>query len=163
MLLARSIFAICLAVSLPWVPVFAGTDAAVDAPTISCGNGVPGGIHCVASKNDLKEARNAYARGLKFEERQHFQEAFVQFDQAARLAPQQSQFFSAREVAKAQLVFQHTARGDAFLASTQRVEAAAEFHAALELDPDNTYTQQRLAEAMRDTVDASLGGLTALL
>jgi general secretion pathway protein D len=163
MLRARYIVAIWLGASLACVPALAGGDDAVSPPKISCGNGVPGSINCVASKKDLKEAQNAYARGLKFEERQHFQEAFVQFDQAARLAPQESQFFSAREVAKAQLVFQHTSRGDAFLASTQRVEAAAEFHAALELDPDNTYTQQRLAEAMRDTVDTSLRGLTALL
>ena len=163
MLRARFILAMGLVASLLCSPAFAGGDATVDTPTISCANGVPGGINCVASKKDLKEARNAYARGLKFEERRHFQEAFVQFDQAARLAPQESQFFSAREVAKAQLVFQHTERGDAFLANAQRVEAGAEFHAALELDPDNTYTQQRLAEAMRDTVDTSLGGLTALL
>lgn len=162
MLRARIILAVGFMASLPCAFARAGTDA-TDTPAISCGNGVPGGVNCVTSATDLKEARNAYARGLRFEERQHFEEAFVQFDQASRLAPQDSQFFSAREVAKSQLVFQHTQRGDALLANSQRIDAAAEFHAALELDPDNTYTQQRLTEAMRDTVEKSSGGLPALL
>jgi len=160
---AQSILAVCLLAALPVVPSFAGSDAPVDIPAISCGNGIPGGINCVPSRKDLKDAHNAYARGLKLEDRQRFAEAFDAFDQASRLVPQDTQFFSAREVAKSQLVFQHTARGDAFLANAQGEQAAAEFRAALKLDPDNDYMQSRLADSLRVVAPPSPRGIPALL
>ena len=144
----RSILQVGFLVVLAGVSSFAGDDAAVDTATV-CGNGVPGGSNCVTSKKDLKEARNAYARGLKLEDHQRFEEAFTQFDEAARLAPRDAQFVSAREVAKSQLVFQHTERGNGFLANAQREAAAMEFRAALKLDPSNPYIQKLLEEALR--------------
>jgi len=137
---------------------FSATDATAEAPAISCGNGVPGGINCIPSKKDRKEALNAYSRGLKLNEHDRLDEAFAQFDQASRLIPQDVTFLSAREGAKAQLVFQHTERGDAFLADAQRQQAAAEYRAALELDPDNAYTQERLAEAVLDPTAHAMKG-----
>jgi len=106
-------------------PLFAGSEEAVDTPIISCGNGVPGGISCIPTRRDLKQARNAYSRGLKLEDRRNFDQAFLEFDEASRLVPRDTQFFSAREVAKSQLVFQHTERGDAWLADGHRDPAAA--------------------------------------
>ncbi|MGA8272964.1 MAG: hypothetical protein WB919_15485 [Candidatus Sulfotelmatobacter sp.] len=152
---APSILPVCVVLALASLPVFAAdnannNDAVIDPPSISCGNGIPGGISCLPSKRDLKDARSAYARGLKLEDRKLFEEAFVQFDEASRLAPLDTHFFSAREVAKSQLVFEHTQRGDTFLANAQREVAVAEYRAALKLDPDNTYTQQRLTAALRD-------------
>jgi len=144
----RSIFQVGFLLVLAGVSSFAGDDAAIDTAMV-CGNGVPGGSNCVTSKKDLKEARNAYARGLKLEDHQRFEEAFAQFDEAARLAPRDAQFVSAREVAKSQLVFQHTERGNGFLANAQREAAAMEFRAALKLDPSNPYIQKLLEEALR--------------
>jgi len=160
---APSILLVCLLLALTSIPAFGAHDVPLDPPAISCGNGVPGGINCVPSKNDLKQARNAYARGLKLEEHKHFEEAFTEFDKASRLVPQDLHFFSAREVAKSQLVFQHTARGEAYLADAQREPAAAEFRSALKLDPDNGYTEQRLAEALRDMAAPTPRGLPSLV
>jgi general secretion pathway protein D len=157
------ILAACLLAAPLSVPAFAGNDATVDAPPISCGNGVPGGVNCVASKKDRKEARNAYAHGLKLQEHRRLEEAFARFDEASRLVPQDIVFLSAREVTKAQLVFQHTERGDELLADAQGERAAAEYRAALKLDPDNAYTQQRLEEAMRDPAAPGLVWMTATL
>lgn len=148
---------------MPVVPAFAGTDATVETPVISCGNGVPGGINCIPTKGDLKEAHKAYARGLKLESHKDIAEAFAQFDDASRLVPQNTQFFSAREVAKSQLVFRHTERGDALLANNLRWQAAAEYRAALKIDPDNEYMQQRLVEALRDSAPSSPAKAPALL
>jgi general secretion pathway protein D len=145
----RSILAVCLLAALASALSFAGSDSAVVPVTISCGNGIPGSLNCVPSKEELKEARNAYSRGLKMQDHGRPEEAFAQFDQAARLVPHDAKFLSAREMTKAQLVFQHNERGDAFLADGQREPAAAEFRAALDLDPDNPYTQERLADATR--------------
>jgi tetratricopeptide (TPR) repeat protein len=158
-----SIPAICLLAAALGVPAFGERDSFVEAPVISCGNGVPGGITCIASKKGLKEARTSYAHGLKFHGHGQLDEALAQFNNASRLAPQDVKFLSAREVTKAQLVFQHTERGDKFLADAQREPAAAEYREALLLDPENSYTQQRLAEAMRDQTAYTLAGLTASL
>jgi general secretion pathway protein D len=159
----RSILAICVLAAMPGVPAFAGNDSTADTPTVACGNGVPGGVNCIPSKKDLKEAVHAYAHGVKLRDHKHLEEAFAQFDEASRLAPQDTLFLSAREVTKAQLVFQHTERGDAFLADAQQEQAAAEYRSALVLDPDNTYTQERLAEAMRDPAAPALSGIPAML
>jgi len=141
-------FAICLLTALAGLPAYARGAAAPDDSVISCGNGVPGGINCAPTRQDLKDAHNAYARGLKLEERQRFEEAFAKFDEASHLVPRNVQFFSAREVAKSQSVFQHTQRGEELLANFQPEQAAAEFRAALNLDPDNQYLQKRLAQAL---------------
>jgi Flp pilus assembly secretin CpaC len=159
----RSIFAVCLLAIVPAAPALAGNDADADPPIISCGNGIPGGVNCIPSKNDLKDARNAYARGLKLESRDRFDEAFAKFDEASRLLPGNAQFFSAREVAKSQLVFRHTERGDAFLADKQPGLAIAEFRAALKLDPDNDYMQKRLEDALLDSAPHVSGPVPELL
>jgi general secretion pathway protein D len=134
-----------------------------DATVISCGSGIPGGISCIPSHKDFKQARAAYKDGLKLQEHRRLQEAYVEFDEASRLEPQNTAFFSAREIVKSQLVFQHTERGDAFLAAFQPEQAAAEYRAALNLDPDNDYTQQRLAEALRRPDAGGSGALPLLL
>jgi general secretion pathway protein D len=151
--------------------MLAGASAFAEAnlpPIISCGNGVPGGFNCVASKKDLKQARMAYSRGLKLEDRRQYAEAFAAFDDASRLAPENSQFFSAREVAKSQLVYTHTQRGEDLLAKLQHDPAAAEFRTALKLDPDNSYIQSRLAQAQDDPAasdpsSSGTGSVPALL
>jgi general secretion pathway protein D len=157
------ILAVSLLAAMPAPPAFAANDATIDAPIISCGNGIPGGVYCAPTKKDLKEARNAYARGLKLEGQDRLEEALPHFDDASRLAPQDLAFLSAQEHTKSQLVYQHTERGDALLALAQPQQAVAEFRAALKLDPDNAYVEQRLTEALRDPVASRLGGVSAML
>ncbi len=154
---------VCLLAAMSEFPAFAVDDAPVGAPVISCGNGIPGGVYCAPTKKDLKEARNAYARGLKLQGQDRLEEAFAQFDDASRLAPQDLAFLSAQELTKSQLVYRHTERGDAFLADVQSNPAVAEFRAALKLDPDNAYVEERLAEALRDPVSSRLGGVSAMV
>jgi general secretion pathway protein D len=158
---AFSIHLLSFLVATLSIPLCHGSDAVIDTPIISCGNGVPGGVSCNPSKSDLREARNAYVHGLKLQDHRRMEEAFAKLDQASRLMPQNPIFFSAREVVKSQLVFQHTERGESLLAQGQPEQAAAEFRAAVELDPDNEYTRQRLAEALRKPGSAS--GVSATL
>jgi len=160
---AWSILAVGLLAATPAVPAFAANDLPVDAPIISCGNGIPGGVYCAPSKKDLKEARNAYERGLKLQDHHQMEQAFAQFDQALRLAPQDAKILSALEMTKSQLVFQHTERGDSFLAQAQPVTAAAEFRSALKLDPDNAYVAERLTESLRSPGASRLGEVSSML
>jgi tetratricopeptide (TPR) repeat protein len=140
-----SIFLLALALA---APALASTDES-PAPPVSCGNGVPGGVNCILSKKDLKQARTAFARGLKLRDHKEFEAAFAQFDEAARLVPQNPQFLSAREMVKAKLVFDHVERGNLLLLEDSRPQAAAEFQQALNLDPDNQFARDRLGEASR--------------
>lgn len=139
-----------------------GDDLSTGVP-LSCGNGVPGGINCVATKKEKKEAREAFARGLKLQEHKKVEEAYTQFDEAMRLVPQNPQFVSARELAKAQLVYNHIERGNVLLLEDSRVRAAAEFRAAIELDPDNNFARSRLQEASREWEPAVAAVLPAKL
>jgi Flp pilus assembly secretin CpaC len=140
-----------------------GDDAAVAVPPVTCANGVPGGVTCITSKKDLKEARTAYSHGLKLQDHKRFDEAFAQFDQAARLAPQNPQFMTAREIVKAQLVFDHVERGNALLTENEQPRAVAEYRAAIDLDPDNQFARERLAEATRDAAPTLNEGVPTLL
>jgi len=155
-----SILAVGLLAAMPAVPAFAANEATVDAPIISCGNGVPGGVYCAPSKKDLKQAHDAYNHALKLQDHGHLEEAFAQFDEAMRLVPEDARFLSAREMTKSLLVFQHTERGDTLLAEAQPEQAAAEFRAALKLDPENAYVSERLTESLRDPVASRLGGVS---
>ncbi len=164
----RFIFAACLIVTMSGVPSFAGSDDSTDAPTISCGNGVPGGVNCTLSKKELKQARKVYSEGLKLKNGGKLEESYAKFDEASRLNPKEVAFLSARESTKAQLVFQHTERAEALLAGNQPNLAQVEFRAALDLDPDNEYLQNRLRDtspgpAVRaPSLDASLPETTEI-
>ena len=118
-----------------------------------------GGINCIATKEDLKHARAAFDRGVKLHNQAQLEEAFAQFDEAARLAPQNVKFLIAREVVKAKLVFDHVERGNALLYEQANARAAAEFRAALDLDPDNQFARERLQEATRVAAPALPGVL----
>jgi len=138
-------------------------DTSTPPPIISCGNGVPGGVLCAPSKSELKQARSAYQRGLKLQHHHREEDALAQFDQASRLAPQNIKFLSVWELTKAQLAFQHQSRAEDLLADGKPAEAAAEFKAALKIDPDNSYLQARLAEAVRDPNSSVLDGISLKL
>ncbi len=127
-------------------------DEPVVTPPISCSNGIIGSISCAPTKKELKEARTAFERGLKLEQHRQLAEAFDQFDKASQLMPQNPQFLTAREMVKGQLVFNHIERGNALLNADSRLQAAAEFRAALNLDPDNSFARERLEDAVRDSL-----------
>jgi len=140
---ALILLAVWVALSVPALP--RADDNA--APPISCNNGLVGGINCIVTKQELKSAHEAYEKGLKLQKHQDFEQALEQFDKASRLAPRDMQFLTAREVVKAKLVFDHVEHGNALLRDDARKDAADEFKAALDLDPDNSFAQERLKEA----------------
>src|SRR5690349_15454918 len=95
-----------LAVLIPVSGLAHAEDASTGLP-ISCGNGLIGGVNCQVTKKDLKEAREAYARGVKLHEHRRLEDALEQFQKASQLAPRDVQFLTAREMVKAKLVFDH--------------------------------------------------------
>ncbi|HKI27641.1 MAG TPA: hypothetical protein VKA07_15050 [Candidatus Sulfotelmatobacter sp.] len=157
-----SIFAAGLLAAMLALPAFAedhtpspaassaasSSSAAPDSATvISCGNGVPGGVMCNPTKEDIKEARTAFTQGVKLQRDNHLEEALDKYDQASRLDPRELKFLTARELVKAQLVFNHVERGNVLMTEDLHPEAAKEFRAALNLDPDDAFARERLEDA----------------
>lgn len=124
-------------------------DQAPSAP-IACNNGLVGGVNCIVTKSDLKQAKAAFQRGVKLHDQENLQAALAEFEDASRLAPRNVEYLTAREVVKAKVVFGHIQAGNRFLIQNARQQAAAEFHAALELDPSNAFAKERLQEATRE-------------
>jgi hypothetical protein len=122
-------------------------DEGAPEPPIVCRNGLPGGVSCITTKGDRKDAQKAFKLGIKLHEHQQFKQALAQFEEATRLVPQNRDYLTAREVLKSKLVFDHIQQGNALLLENARTHAAAEFRAALDLDPENQFAQERLAEA----------------
>jgi hypothetical protein len=124
------------------------SDQPASAPLLPCPEGSPGAVSCNPSKKELKEAGEAFAKGLKLQREKRPDEAFDQFETAARLAPKEVEFVTAGELTRQQLVFDHLERGNDAMRRGRQIEALAEFRTALHLDPQNEFAQQRLTDAM---------------
>ena len=90
---------------------------------------------CNPSKADLKKSRIAFSKALKLQKGEHFDEAFEEFDAAARLVPKNLEYVTALAMARQQLVYDHLKRGNDDLTKGKLVEAQAEFRSASNLDP----------------------------
>ncbi len=85
---------------------------------------------------------------MKLQREKRQDEAFESFETAARLAPRDVEYVTAREMTRQQLVFDHLTRGNAEMRDGRQIEALAEFRSALHLDPQNEFAQQRLTDAL---------------
>ena len=140
-------------IRLPLILMTLGLAASADnqpttAPLLPCPEGSPGAVSCNPSKKEIKEAGEAFAKGLKLQRQRRQDEAFDQFETAARLAPKDVEYVTAREMARQQLVFDHLERGNAEMRENRQIEAMAEFRTALHLDPQNEFARQRMTDAM---------------
>ena len=106
---------------------------------------------CNPSRKDEKQAREAFTRGTKLQDKD-LDQAYEQFKHAAELVPRNVNYITAREVTKQQLVARHIERGSTALDSGKQVEALANFRGALSLDPSNQFAQERLRDALGDSI-----------
>ena len=112
------------------------------------------GSGCNPSKDDLKKAETAFSRALKFEKEKHTEEAYREFDTAARLVPRNVDYLTALAVTRQELVSQYLKKGNEDLQKGMQVEAQAQFRSALSLDPDNAFAQQRLQDSLAEWMPA---------
>lgn len=123
-------------------------DQPAAATLVACPEGSPGTVSCNPSKKDLKDAKDAFAKGQKLQRERQQGQAFDQFETAARLAPKDVEYLTARELTRQQLVFDHLERGNAEMGKGRQIEALAEFRTALNLDSQNEFARQRLNDAL---------------
>jgi len=124
------------------------SDQIPSTPAVPCSDNATKTATCNISKKDLKDAKTAFSRALKLEHSNRLEEAFAEFEQAARLAPQDMQFLTAREMARQQLVYEYLQRGNTSMLKGRPGEALGEFRSAINLDPQNEFAQQRLRDAL---------------
>src|SRR5579864_1389195 len=80
------------------------------APLLPCPPGASEAV-CNPSRRDLSEAKAAFAHGLKLQQNAPDQ-AYEEFEHAARLAPRNVEYATARELSRQQLVSHHLERGN---------------------------------------------------
>lgn len=117
---------------------------------LPCTQVAPTGSACNPSKEDLKKAESAFSKALKLEKEKRIDEAYQEFDTAARLVPRNVDYLTALAVTRQELVSQHLKKGNDDLEKGLQVEAQAEFRSALDLDPDNAFARQRLEESVNE-------------
>jgi len=105
---------------------------------------------CNPSKSDLKKSKIAFSKALKLQKAEHFDEAYEEFDTAARLVPKNLEYVTALAMVRQQLVFDHLQRGNDDVTKGKLVEAQAEFRSASNLDPQNEFAQQRLHDSLAE-------------
>ncbi len=135
------------------VLVFAGAGLCADqqpVPLLPCPPNASD-AQCNPSRHDLKDAKAAFVRGVKLQPSAPDQ-AYVEFDRATQLVPRNLEYVTAREVARQQLIYNHIERGNSELESGKQVEALAAFRSAINLDPANQFAQQRLRDALGDSL-----------
>ncbi|HWH59404.1 MAG TPA: hypothetical protein VN682_17380 [Terriglobales bacterium] len=112
----------------------------------------PGASHsaCNPSKGDEKQAKAAYSRAVRVQEKD-LDQAYEQFSRAADLVPRNLTYVTAREIALQRLVTRDIERGNTQLEAGKQIEALADFRSALHLDPANQFAQERLRDALGDS------------
>ncbi|MGA8489796.1 MAG: hypothetical protein WB711_05190, partial [Terriglobales bacterium] len=105
---------------------------------------------CNPSKADLKKSKAAFSKALKLQKDKQFDEAYEEFDTAARLAPRNVEYVTALAMVRQQLVYDHLQQGNEDLTKGKVVEAQAEFRSAANLDPQNEFAKQRLRDSLAE-------------
>ena len=110
-----------------------------------------------ASRKDRRAAHNAFKRGVKLQKSNELDAAFSEFEEAARLAPQNVEYVAAQEMTRQNLTSTYLARGNKDMLQGRQAEALAEFRTALNLDPQNEFAQQRVRDAAGPPPASSAG------
>ena len=140
---------LCLAFVLAYLSADLRAKEPPPDPLFPCPSGASKAA-CNPSRSDQNEAKAAYSRALKLQEKD-LDQAYEQFARAAELVPRNVNYMTAREVARQQLVTKRIERGNVDMESGKQVEAMADFRSALHLDPSNQFAQERLRDALGDS------------
>jgi general secretion pathway protein D len=97
---------------------------------------------------DVAKAKRQFKAGLKFKSSGQVDAAFEKFELAAKLAPHNVEYVTAREFTRQQLVMQALQQGNQAMLDHDEIVAMADFRRALEFDPSNEYALQRLRDSM---------------
>src|SRR5258708_23521748 len=98
------------------------------------------------SRHDLKLADKDFRKALKLQNSGRTEEALTLATEAADLVPADVQYVEARETLRQQVAAKYLDRGNVLASAGDVANARAQFLAAMALDPQNSYLQQRLRD-----------------
>jgi general secretion pathway protein D len=98
------------------------------------------------SKKDRQTAEKEFRRALQLQQAGQLEEALEAAKHAILLFPGNVEYETAQEMLRQQIVGRYLTRGNNLAAAGDQAGAAAQFRAALDLDPSNTYAVQRLGD-----------------
>lgn len=126
-------------------------------PDLPCAAADPAPPACTPSKKDLRQARAAFSRALRLQQAKHNDAALDDFETAARLAPANVEYATAKELTRQQMVSEFLRKGNTELLAGHDIEALADFRGAIHLDPQNDFAQQRLRDALGEAAPKTSG------
>ncbi len=97
---------------------------------------------------DVAKAKREFKAGMKLKSSGNLDAAFEKFELAAKLAPHNAVYLTAREFTREELVMQALKQGNQAMLDHDEIVAMAAFRRALEFDPTNEYALQRLTDSM---------------
>lgn len=127
-------------------------DITSNVPLLPCPSRDSASSDCNPSRKDLKEAKTAFLKGLKLQKDKHRDDAYEEFDTAARLEPRNLNYLTSLEFARQQSVYEHLQAGNAELLDGKQAQSLDDFRAALQLDPKNVFAQQRVRDALGESL-----------
>ncbi len=122
-----------------------------------CAPGGPETASCAPSKKDLKQAQQAYKRGVHLLQDQKEEEALLSFTQAMQLSPRNIEYATAVAITQQHLVYRDIQKGNQALLQNQTLQAEVAFHDALHLDPQNEFARQRMSDLLGDAAPRTQG------
>jgi type II secretory pathway component GspD/PulD (secretin) len=98
------------------------------------------------SKRDRKQADKDFRKVLELQKSGQTEDALKLASEAVDLVPADQQYLTARETLRQEMAAKYLERGNLLANAGDGANARAQFLAALALDPENTYLQQRLRD-----------------
>src|SRR6202046_4174746 len=115
-------------------------------PTLPAATNTSGAPNSPPVKADLKKAKQANKQGLRAEEQGDWNAAYEAFSDAVNWAPNDSEYFSRREIAKSHVVQMKVDLAERHAISGEIPAALRTLREARELDPSNKVIRDRLTE-----------------
>ncbi len=112
----------------------------------SAGQGLPSSSPASAAKPDPRKARKAYEKGLRLEQAGDWAAAFDTYSEAAGYDSSDREILLRRELARFQVVQQHSDRAERDALAGRLEAAREELRAALGLDPGYSVARERLKQ-----------------
>jgi general secretion pathway protein D len=95
-------------------------------------------------EEDAEQAQRSFEHAIDLQKHGRTEEALEQASQAASLSPENIEYATARELLRGQLAALYIERGNLLAEGGDTKHAVGQFQAALAVDPQNGYAQERL-------------------
>jgi general secretion pathway protein D len=102
--------------------------------------------HSTVSKKDRQAAARDFKQALELQKAGHVDEALLAVSRAVQLFPGNVEYLTAQQMLRQQMAGSYLQRGNRLAEAGDKAGAAAQFREALNLDPENSYLQERLRQ-----------------